>query len=330
MAFVPSGVPAACRAAPCGVAFVPSRARALAPRDDVAAAGRDRGEPGGEDGHPVRKAASWAAWWSVGVDGSGSGPAAAEEAAREARWRGAALRVVHAFIRPRMRVPLGPSSYGPPEGGLRNLADRLVAEAVERAVATAPEVEVGSVVVPGEPSTVLEAESRGRSWSSSVPGGRAASSGSWWGRPPCIWPRTADAPCWSCGRVPAPVVPWSWVSTDLPRARRRSTSPSRRPRCAVPACSPSTPGRRGMRRCPRRRTPRCTTRTRRARSPRRRNVCWPRHWRGGGRRTRVSRSSTGSCAATRGRHSSRRAVRPGSWWSAPGGAGDSRGCCWDR
>ncbi|MFJ2473813.1 universal stress protein [Streptomyces sp. NPDC087659] len=97
----------------------------------------------------------------VGVDGSAAGLAAAEEAAREARWRGAALRVVHAFIWSRMRVPLGPSSYGPPEGGLRNLADRLVAEAVERAVATAPEVEVGSVVVPGEPLTVLEAESRG-------------------------------------------------------------------------------------------------------------------------------------------------------------------------
>ncbi|NNJ04429.1 universal stress protein [Streptomyces sp. PKU-MA01144] len=97
----------------------------------------------------------------VGVDGSASALAAVEEAAREARWRRAALRVVHAFIWARMKVSLGPPSYGPPEGGLRNMADRLVAEAVERATATAPEVEVGSVVVPGEPLTVLETESQG-------------------------------------------------------------------------------------------------------------------------------------------------------------------------
>ncbi|MCZ7461803.1 universal stress protein [Streptomyces sp. WMMC940] len=97
----------------------------------------------------------------VGVDGSASGLAAVEEAAREARWRGATLRVVHAFIWDRMHVPLGPPSYGPPGGGLRNAAARLLAEAVERAAATAPEVEVVSAVVSGEPLTVLGTESRG-------------------------------------------------------------------------------------------------------------------------------------------------------------------------
>ncbi|MFJ5560720.1 universal stress protein [Streptomyces sp. NPDC093250] len=96
----------------------------------------------------------------VGVDGSASGLAAVEAAAREARLRGAALRVVHAFIWPALHVPLGPSPSGPPEGGLRNLADRLVAEAVERARAAAPEVEVSHAVVTGEPLTVLEAQSR--------------------------------------------------------------------------------------------------------------------------------------------------------------------------
>ncbi|MGA5710473.1 universal stress protein [Streptomyces cellulosae] len=96
----------------------------------------------------------------VGVDGAASGLAAVEAAAREARLRGAALRVVHAFIWPALHVPLGPSPSGPPEGGLRNLADRLVAEAVERARATAPEVEVSPAVVTGEPLTVLEAQSR--------------------------------------------------------------------------------------------------------------------------------------------------------------------------
>ncbi|CAM5538356.1 hypothetical protein SALBM217S_05526 [Streptomyces griseoloalbus] len=96
----------------------------------------------------------------VGVDGSASSLAAVETAAREARLRGAGLRLVHAFVWPAMHAPLGPSPLGPPEGGLQNMVDRLVAEAVERARAVAPEVEVGHVVVTGEPLTVLEAQSR--------------------------------------------------------------------------------------------------------------------------------------------------------------------------
>lgn len=96
----------------------------------------------------------------VGVDGSESSLAAVEVAAREARLRGARLRVVHAFIWPVMPVPLGPSPLGPPDGGLQNMADRLVADAVERARSVEPEVEVSSEVVTGEPLTVLEAESR--------------------------------------------------------------------------------------------------------------------------------------------------------------------------
>ncbi|MDW4911712.1 universal stress protein, partial [Streptomyces sp. ADMS] len=76
----------------------------------------------------------------VGVDGSASGLAAVEAAAREAELRGAGLRVVHAFIWPAMHVPLGPSLLGPPEGGIRNMVERLLAEGVERARAVAPEV----------------------------------------------------------------------------------------------------------------------------------------------------------------------------------------------
>ncbi|MGV9454356.1 universal stress protein [Streptomyces sp. NPDC003635] len=96
----------------------------------------------------------------VGVDGSASSLAAVEVAAREARLRGAGLRVVHAFVWPAMHVPLGPSSLGPLEGGLQNMVDRLVAEAVERAGKAAPEVDVSHVVLTGEPLTVLEAQSR--------------------------------------------------------------------------------------------------------------------------------------------------------------------------
>ncbi|MEU0337480.1 universal stress protein [Streptomyces bobili] len=96
----------------------------------------------------------------VGVDGSAAGLAAVEAAAREAQSRGAGLRVVHAFAWPAMHVPLGPSSLGPPEGGIRNMADRLLAEAVERARAVAPEVEVSHALVIGEPLSVLEVQSR--------------------------------------------------------------------------------------------------------------------------------------------------------------------------
>jgi nucleotide-binding universal stress UspA family protein len=96
----------------------------------------------------------------VGVDGSASSLAAVEEAAREARWRGAGLRLVHAFIWPAMHVPLGPSPLGPLEGGLRNRVERLLAEAEERARTVTPEADVSRAVVTGEPLTVLVAQSR--------------------------------------------------------------------------------------------------------------------------------------------------------------------------
>ncbi|MFF1278451.1 universal stress protein [Streptomyces marokkonensis] len=96
----------------------------------------------------------------VGVDGSAASLAAAEAAAREARLRRAGLRVVHAFLWPALHVPVGPSPLGPPEGGIRNMVERLLAEAVERARAAAPGVEVSHAVMTGDPLTVLEAQSR--------------------------------------------------------------------------------------------------------------------------------------------------------------------------
>ncbi|MFJ1565024.1 universal stress protein [Streptomyces erythrochromogenes] len=97
---------------------------------------------------------------TAGIDGSASSLAAVEAAAREARWRDAELHLVHAFIWPAMHVALGPSALGPPDGGLRNMARRLVAEAEEHARTVAPDVKVSSAVVTGEPLTVLEAQSR--------------------------------------------------------------------------------------------------------------------------------------------------------------------------
>ena len=91
----------------------------------------------------------------VGVDGSACSLEAVRLAAREATVRRRPLRVVHAFIWPMMRTPLGPSSAGPPEGGLRNQAERVVAEAVEEARKVAPEIEVTGAVVDGAPTPVM-------------------------------------------------------------------------------------------------------------------------------------------------------------------------------
>jgi nucleotide-binding universal stress UspA family protein len=69
----------------------------------------------------------------VGVDGSDSALAAVDTAAGEAAMRGRPLHVVHAFIWPLLNVPIGPSRWGPPEGGLRNQAERILQDAVARA-----------------------------------------------------------------------------------------------------------------------------------------------------------------------------------------------------
>ncbi len=96
----------------------------------------------------------------VGVDGSPSSLEAVSVAAREARLRGCALKVVHAFIWPAKHVPPGPVPLGPAGGEVRNAVGRLVAEAVERARSVAPDVEVGNAVVAGEALVVMEAQSR--------------------------------------------------------------------------------------------------------------------------------------------------------------------------
>lgn len=91
----------------------------------------------------------------VGVDGADSALSAVRLAAREAVARSRPLRVVHAFIWPKTRAPLGPSPSGPPEGGLRNQAERIVAEAIEEARRAEPGVAVTGAVVDGAPAAVL-------------------------------------------------------------------------------------------------------------------------------------------------------------------------------
>lgn len=98
----------------------------------------------------------------VGVDGSDSAVAALDWAVAEATARQAAkLRIVHGFIWPLYRVELGSSPYGPEEGGLRATADEVVAAAVERARAVAPELAVEGVLHVGGAAAALVDESAG-------------------------------------------------------------------------------------------------------------------------------------------------------------------------
>ncbi|MFE9812286.1 universal stress protein [Streptomyces sp. NPDC005548] len=98
----------------------------------------------------------------VGVDGSSSSLAAVEAAAREARWRRAELRVVHAIwpVIVSGPVPMAAAPFGSPEGVLPAAAERVVTEALRRAGNVAPQVEVTHEVVAGEALTVLELQSR--------------------------------------------------------------------------------------------------------------------------------------------------------------------------
>jgi nucleotide-binding universal stress UspA family protein len=91
----------------------------------------------------------------VGADGSESSLAAVEWAAREAHARGTGLRIVHAFFWPQLAVPLGPSTFGDRDGGLRNDARRLLAEAVHRAVDTVPGAEVSGAMPEAAPVPAL-------------------------------------------------------------------------------------------------------------------------------------------------------------------------------
>jgi nucleotide-binding universal stress UspA family protein len=91
----------------------------------------------------------------VGVDGSASSNTALDLATYEANLRRRPLCLVHAFIWPYLHVPLGPSPYGPTEGGLRHQAERILADAYTRAHAAAPDLDIHAELITGEASAVL-------------------------------------------------------------------------------------------------------------------------------------------------------------------------------
>lgn len=96
----------------------------------------------------------------VGVDGSPSSSAAVDVAAREAELRRRSLWIVHASVWPLLNVPMGPSRWGPPQGGLRNQTERVVHDAVTRATTGHPGLAVTSEVATGAAAPVLLAYSR--------------------------------------------------------------------------------------------------------------------------------------------------------------------------
>lgn len=115
-----------------------------------------RSEP--EDrGNGVRtRQAWWVVWWSWAW--TGRRRVLPRRRGRRGCTGGAGLRVVHAFMSPAMHVPWDRRRC-PPEGGIGNMVERLVTEAVERARTVAPGVDVSHVVVTGEPLTALESQS---------------------------------------------------------------------------------------------------------------------------------------------------------------------------
>ena len=142
----------------------------------------------------------------VGVDGSEVSLDTVEWAAAEAVEaveRHRRLRVVHAFIWPLLRVPVGPSRYGPPDAGLRAQAQRILDEALLRARQSALGIDVAGAMPVGAPVPVLLSEieqaplvvpgSRGLGgFSELLLGSTGAGSG------PCIVPGDRRAPDLGC------------------------------------------------------------------------------------------------------------------------------------
>ncbi|MEU9736388.1 universal stress protein [Streptomyces sp. NPDC048002] len=94
---------------------------------------------------------------TVGVDGSAHSLEAVAHGAREARYRGAELRVVHALVGP---VQVNGLVWQASENLLQDEARRIVDEAVGRAREIVPDGSVSGQVLTGDPLDVLAAQSR--------------------------------------------------------------------------------------------------------------------------------------------------------------------------
>jgi nucleotide-binding universal stress UspA family protein len=96
----------------------------------------------------------------VGVDGSARSLDAVDLAAREAALRNLLLRVVYAYLWPYVAVPPGAAPVSLSDDALRHDAERIVREAVERARAAAPSVDVTGETLIGAPTPTLIDQSR--------------------------------------------------------------------------------------------------------------------------------------------------------------------------
>ncbi|MER7444309.1 universal stress protein [Micromonospora avicenniae] len=96
----------------------------------------------------------------VGVDGSDAALDAVRVAAREAEHRHRPLRIVHAFSWPLTVADLGPAPFAAETAGVRDEAEKFVAQAVAEAGKVTPDVPVTGAVVDGAATPVLLDEAR--------------------------------------------------------------------------------------------------------------------------------------------------------------------------
>ena len=91
----------------------------------------------------------------VGVDGSSESDRALRWAAREAALRDAGLHIVHSWLWPLFRVPLGGSPLAPEGAGLQAEAERVLGDAETLARSVAPDASIETTLAVGEPATEL-------------------------------------------------------------------------------------------------------------------------------------------------------------------------------
>ena len=91
----------------------------------------------------------------AGVDGSDEALLAVQAATLDAGRRGCGLKLVHAFVWPELKVPVGPPEGGPPEAELLHEAKRFLDDAAKVAAHTDPRVPITTEVDTGAPAGVL-------------------------------------------------------------------------------------------------------------------------------------------------------------------------------